>query len=363
MKQLSIAFMLATLVRGRMGGTEVYANELVPRIATQLKKVNEKSEVIQVLSSNVSAYEIDSQQVKLTTLLRGISDLSRGINYVFQNLTTIKSNADIAFYPFTAVIPRVKKPTKTVVTIHDLQHRDLPQLFSKSQRVYRFFTYERPASKSDAIVVISDFTQRSVIKELGVDKSKVHRIYPGVDHEFFHFDPRKNWNQAGEGFLYFPARGLPHKNHHRLFSAMVMVRKTYPDLQLVLTGADQGMLGELPEFVIHEGHVSRRRVLELYKSADALVFPSLYEGFGLPPIEAMAVGCPVISSRAGSLFEVCGDGATFIDPLSVEDIARGIIDTLADPESKIEAGKINAARFNWDIAAQEHIKLFKELTD
>src|SRR5205823_2212382 len=135
--------------------------------------------------------------------------------------------------------------------------------------------------------------------------------------------------RAREPFLLYPANWWPHKNHERLLEAFAAVRRERPEVRLVLTGSDHP--GGLPQGVSSLGRVSDERLADLYRSAAALVFPSLYEGFGLPPLEALACGCPVAVSRAGALPEVCGDAAVYFDPTAVEDIARGIADVLERP--------------------------------
>src|SRR5581483_34443 len=111
--------------------------------------------------------------------------------------------------------------------------------------------------------------------------------------------------------------------------------------------------------VSSSGRVSDYELAELYRTAAALVFPSLYEGFGLPPVEAMACGCPVAVSRAGALPEVCGDAAAYFDAESVEDVARAIADVLEGPRP---GGVERAARFTWSEFARRHDDVYRELT-
>lgn len=354
-----IAIMMNTLVRGRMGGTEVYADELVARF-----KSSDTLRFVDVLAEGEAPLDSARSSVFLSQARRGTGGLSRFANYLYNIVFAARQGksigpVDLAYYPFSAVTPAMKSRRGTVVTIHDLQHRDLPRLFSKSQKIYRNLTYERPARRATKVVVISDFTAQSVMKELGIPVEKLARIYPGIDHEFF--TPRKAIDYSRPGFVYYPARGLPHKNHARLFQAFALVREQHPELRLVLSGADQDKLGDLPDFVTHEGHVSRERVRELFRTAHAVTFPSLYEGFGFPPVEAMASGCPVVASNAGSLPEVCGDAAEIVIPTDPESIAQGILRVLTAPSPYIDRGIVNAKRFNWDDCAQSHYELFTEL--
>jgi glycosyltransferase involved in cell wall biosynthesis len=157
--------------------------------------------------------------------------------------------------------------------------------------------------------------------------------------------------------LLYPARAWPHKNHPRLFDAFALLRRNLPDLRLVLTNYD----GPTPDGVESRGRVSQDALAELYRTAAALVFPSLYEGFGQPPLEAMACGCPVACSNVASLPEVVGDAARLFDPTSPEEIAAAVEDVLRDPEPWIQAGLARAADFTWDACARAHEAVYREL--
>jgi glycosyltransferase involved in cell wall biosynthesis len=357
----SIGFVVATLVRGKMGGTEVFADELLPRISDQLD--SSKIRIVQYLAKTEKPFPIDSEIIRLNTISQSTSALSRMMNYVvLRFLSRKKPNESIAFYPFTASIPPARKHTKTVILIHDIQHREIPGNFSFFQKFYRRLTYENPAKKADAVVVISNSTKSSIERFLGIPPERITIIYPGIDHTFFTLHTNQQLSRPTESFLYYPARGLAHKNHATLFNAVEQVREFFPNLKLVLSGADQDFLGKLPDFVIHEGHVTRERVRELYWGATAVVFPSLFEGFGFPPLEAMASGCPVVVSSAGSLPEVCGNAAIIVDPSSPESIAEGIKNALTKPERLIEKGLEQSKKFDWDVSARKYVDLFSNLS-
>ena len=117
----------------------------------------------------------------------------------------------------------------------------------------------------------------------------------------------------------------------------------------------------VPPGVDVRGRVPDEELARLYQRASLLVFPSLYEGFGQPPLEAMACGCPVAVSTAGSLPEVCGDAARYFDPLSVEGIAEAIETVLANPRPLVEKGLARAAKFTWDETAQQHEGVYREV--
>jgi glycosyltransferase involved in cell wall biosynthesis len=195
-----------------------------------------------------------------------------------------------------------------------------------------------------------------VIERLGLAPERVHAVHLGVDLARFTPDA----SIAREPFLLYPARPWPHKNHRRLFEAFANVRSRHPELRLVLTGSGHDT-SSLPTGVEALGDVPLDRRIDLYRRAALVVFPSLYEGFGLPPIEAMACGCPVASSSAGSLSEVCGDAARLFDPHSVEEIVTAVEDVLAAPEDWGARGPARARSFTWDATARAHDAVYREL--
>ena len=177
-------------------------------------------------------------------------------------------------------------------TIHDLQHEAYPQFFSRPQLSYRRRVYGRSVRSSRIVIAVSEHVRDDLVERLGSPAERVRVIHHGVDHDRFTLEA------AGkrEPFLLYPANWWPHKNHELLLEAFASVRRERPELRLVLTGSDHPAR-PLPTASTSLGRVSDERLVELYRSAAALVFPSLYEGFGLPPLEAMACGCPVAVSR------------------------------------------------------------------
>ena len=136
-----------------------------------------------------------------------------------------------------------------------------------------------------------------------------------------------------------------------------MLRRRHPDLDLVLTSYN----GPIPAGVRSLGRISREELVRLYQTASALVFPSLYEGFGQPPLEAMACGCPVACSNAASLPEVVGDAARLFDPTSTDDMVTALEDVLADPDGWRRRGLERAAGFSWDRTSEQHEDVYDEL--
>ena len=235
--------------------------------------------------------------------------------------------------------PRPADARRASLTLHDVQHLDLPQLFSRTERAYRAVAYDRSARRADRVIVISEFVQRP--------RGRAARPRPGagctsiplgVDHDVV--PPGRRSER--EPFLLYPARPWPHKNHARLFEAFALLRRDRPELRLVLTGG--GDFAALPDGVEARG----RLPLAGGRRADAArrrrsSSPRSTRGSALPPLEAMACGCPVACSDAAALPEVVGDAARLFDPHDPEAIAAGVLDVLDEPAPWVERGLLRAA--------------------
>lgn len=361
---LTVAIMMLTLVKEQMGGTEVYARSLVQGLA---ERADPEFQFVAIYANNRLGQDgpvlLNARNNYLTehVLARVHTGVSRGAKLrlwlktllhrrrIWRDIEKVAGRPiDMVLFPFSAVQPKPRRQMRTVTIIHDLQHRDLPQGFSRGQLFFRWWTYERAARFADAIITVSDFTKTSIIRILKVHPDLVHRIYPGLDKTYRGNSPL--W-QPGDhrtsGFLYYPARSLRHKNHSRLFEAVALVRQEFPNLTLRLSGSEAHLLGELPPFVQHEGNISGDEILALYQECAAVVFPSTYEGFGFPVLEALALGAPLVLSDQGSLPEVALANAFFVDPFSVESIAEGIRTALLTKHNPQQARE-HAHTFTWE---------------
>ena len=353
---MRVGLSLLTLVPGISGGSETYARGL----AAGLGRVGMNDYV--VLAPGLAP---DAGAGLPTTVATGYPS-SRGAAGRTRSLAraVIRPGAlagaltsvDVVHFPLTVPAPRVSGPT--VVTLHDVQHHDLPGFFSRSERLYRRLAYDRAARRATRVVVISEWARRRAIDALGLDPERTHAIPLGIDHDRFRPDP----SVEREPFLLYPARPWPHKNHPALFEAFAQVRRERPELRLVLTGEGHD-LASLPPGVESRGSVPLDELVELYRRASLLVFPSLYEGFGLPPLEAMACGCPVASSSAASLPEVCGGAAVLFDPARATSIARGILEALEAAPELSKAGPARAASFTWEATARAHDAVYAEAAE
>ncbi len=281
--------------------------------------------------------------------------------------------SEVVHYPLTLPVPRCRLPH--VVTLHDLQHRDLPENFTAAQRAWRSLMYERAARRATVVIADSDHTRRRVIDLLGVPGDRILTCHLAVDAVTFTPEPRPGDEEIlaelnlPSHYLLYPASLWPHKNHRALLEALQTMRD--PSISLVLTGATFGREAELRRWVAelgligrvrHLGLVAPDRLPVLYRHARALVFPSSYEGFGMPPLEAMASGCPVASSLAASLSEVVGAAALPLDPADPEQMANALERLCGDEGLRARlrsAGLDRVGAFSWDAAHAVHLAAYR----
>jgi glycosyltransferase involved in cell wall biosynthesis len=345
-----VGISLLTLVPRISGGSETYARELVRALARvgRLKYHVYAPEIATDAADGLDGSVVRSYRASRTTRGR-IMAMAGATAFPARLRNEIAATApDLLHFPLTVTIPR-KTGLPYVTSVLDLQHEVYPQFFSRTELTYRRFAYRAAAAGSELVVTISEHAKETIVEQLDVPAERVRVIYLGIDHERL-----RPGTERREPMLLYPANAWPHKNHTRLLQAFDLIRRERPELRLILTGSG---LGSLPqhENVEIRGHVARDELIHLYRTAQALVFPSLYEGFGLPPLEAMACGCPVAASNAAALPEILGDGCRYFDPTDPEDIAGTVLDVLAAGMAAFDThGLARARRFTWDECARRH---------
>ena len=372
---MHVGFSLLTLFPTLAGGSETYVSGLLGQFAT-----GNGPELLTILANRhvlepYARYERGPVRVHHVTSYRpGDSMGTRAAAMALARALPTRAardvprGLDVVHYPVTVPIPRLDLPT--VVTIHEVQLHDRPEVFSRLERRYRRWAYDGSARSADIVIAVSDHVRRRLVESVGVDPARIETIYLGIDHERYAPGPRPEDERAlaryslPERFLLYPANIWPHKNHERLVQAFAQVAD--PSLHLLLAGQTYGRLAPLLEFaqhsgvgdrVAHLGYVPPAEMPALLRRARGVVFPSLYEGFGLPPLEAMACGVSVAVSGRGSLAEVVGDAALVFDPESPEAIAEAI-DRLPKTDLR-EAGLARAAQFTWADAARRHVAAYE----
>lgn len=252
-------------------------------------------------------------------------------------------------------------PGRFVFTLHDLNHLCVPENSNAVKRAYYRYVIKPACHRAQCVLTVSEYSKREIATWADVKEEKLINVGNGVG---LPFSPAGAKYEPGYPYLLYVGSRKPHKNLPRLLKAYSVsgVRK---EVRLVLSGqpdrpiseeiARLGLTGDVIfKDLSDDGHLS-----DVYRGAVALVFPSLYEGFGLPPLEAMACGVPVLTSNVCSLPEVVGDAAVVVCPLDVEEIADGARRLVQEPSLRArlrEKGLLRARRFSWSETAQRTLE-------
>jgi glycosyltransferase involved in cell wall biosynthesis len=379
-RPLHVGLSLLTLFPGRVGGTETAVRELL----RQFGSGNGPERITVLANRHVASAYADFEQGPVhlhhvRSYRPGNSIPTRALAMATARLAPaiverdVPGGIEVLHHAVTVPIPRFRGPT--VLTIFDVQHLDLPAFFSRGERLFRRWAYEGAARRATVVVTGSEYSKRRLAESAGVDADRIEVVPLGIDHERFQPNPREGEDVLLQGlglperFVVYPANLWRHKNHLRLLDALALTSDR--KLGLVLTGQPYDRLEEvtaharrlgLGERVHHLGYVDRELVPALYRAAVGMVFPSLYEGFGAPPLEAMGCGCPVAASDIGSLRELCGTAALSFDPESPDEVAAAIDRLASDPQLRAtlrKAGIERARRFDWALAASRHREIYE----
>jgi glycosyltransferase involved in cell wall biosynthesis len=277
---------------------------------------------------------------------------------------------DLYFEP--NFIPFDIRAGKIVTTVYDFSFYLHPEWHPKERVDYYSKNFFKRIKKSDFIITISKYVERETLEILKIKDPKVVTIYPGYNEIFNTVENEKRKIKPIENYILFVGSIEPRKNLVNLLKAYLLLpeylRKEFKLLLVGFKGWENKeiaeLLNKLKKSANYLGYVNNEELAGLYRGATCFVYPSFYEGFGLPPLEAMACGCPVVVSNVTSLPEVCGDAAYYVDPNDVESIAEGIQKVLIDEELRrnlVEKGLERAKLFSWEKAAKEHLKVFEEV--
>lgn len=246
---------------------------------------------------------------------------------------------DLYFCPFGAIWPRpVPKPS--VVTIVDIQEQFFPQFFTKEALWSREYHYKPSMKVADNVITISEFSKDSIVRFHGISEEKIHVAYLAADDGFYTADKKQISFPLPDKYIFYPANRWLHKNHDNLLKALVILKKDKEmAVNCVFTGFDvpdgYPLQEKVDEYGLTDqikiiGYVNVEDLKFIYKNAAMICFPSLFEGFGMPLVEAMASGCPVACSNTTSIPEVVGSAALLFDPTNPSEIADTIFRLLSD---------------------------------
>lgn len=279
-----------------------------------------------------------------------------------------KINKYSIFHCLSSYLPTFNMRIPSIVTVHDLKYLLFPDFFNDQLKsLYYNWIIRRGMHKATHIIAVSFSTRNDIIKN-GISPEKVTVIYEAPTIPFFKTSDDLPTRMFDKPYLIFIGENRPHKNVSRLIEAHKRVLNnlgaTCPILVVVGSGFEKIMAGHKDNKVMFYGSVSEKELVGLYRNAVVLVYPSLYEGFGLPIIEAMSLGTPVITSDISSMPEVAGNAALLINPYDVNQIADAIVRISTDHtlrERLISLGQKRIRMFSWTNIANSVIEIYKKV--
>lgn len=330
---------------GRIGGAETYLRELLPRLPAAGPQ-----DRFLLLARTDNAAEITAPGLEVIPIAAGDRAILRGrcweaftpFSHRAVRQMVRKLRPDVVFFPQQSMFPkRVEAPC--VVTVHDLQHLVFPHYFSPFTRAYRRRSYGFALERADRLIAVSEFTRQELVARCGVPPERIITVRHGAPETLPAVIPSP---PVSPPYLYCPAATFPHKGHAQLFAAIAELRDRgrFP-WRVVLSGEQtrnwQSLKRlrtrlRLDEIVTHLGFVSRETVWSLYRHAEAVLFPSEYEGFGLPVLEAARAGAKIIASRLPVFTELGLPAQCQIDFRHADELAQA----LAQPGARMAADKL-----------------------
>ena len=386
---MRIGVNLIPLRPGGMGGAEVYFRGLL----AELLRRGSHEYVLITNDDNHASLPADTALCKRVLFARGSS--RRGIRQrvtgrVRRWLRRAPADADhslrdviqaerldLWFCPFTDLEPRAT-PVPSVITLHDLQHEFYPQFFAPEELAHRRRFYPESCAAAGHVIAVSEFTRRCAMERYAIEPERVSTVWlaAAADVDWAGGGARaaevQTTYRLPERYAFYPANTWHHKNHVRLIEAMACYRARHGSaLGLVLTGAPENAERELAASLRAQGlgdgvrtlgFVPRADLPALYAGAACLVLPSLFEGFGIPLVEAMLAGCPIAAARATSVPEIAGDAAVFFDPLDPADICAALEAVTLDSERAADLvgrGRARASRFSVATMTARTLEIFE----
>jgi glycosyltransferase involved in cell wall biosynthesis len=264
------------------------------------------------------------------------------------------------------------KARKRIVTIHDVYHIAFKESLNLVQRLYASIFLNSAVLLADKILTVSNFSKSELIRLTGCLENQIFVIHNGIQFSDYSI---KNNVIIDEKFILYVGNVKQHKNLKRALQAFSQIRRSKPSLKFYIIGRKEGfinggytdlkdMMASLQGSLRFTGWITNEDLINYYQSAELLIFPSIYEGFGLPPVEAMFYGCPTAVADSSSLPEICGDASEYFNPFEIDDMVRAINLILASQERRnelIELGYSRSKLYNWDVATNRLLELLWEL--
>lgn len=376
---MNIGIDIRVLARGARTGVEEYAINLLSEILPLDKSVNYKLfyNAYRKVELNYPWLALDNVYLKSYKIPNRFFFI--GARYLDRpKIDKLLGGVDVYFNPHFFVAP-LSRSCRKVITFHDLSFEHHPEFFSKRKRLWQklLMNTKKEAEKADKIIAVSNSTKEDLINLYGIDSDKIEVVYSGVAKRFKPVNNeqqitnsvKEKYNLPDKFILYFGTIE-PRKNIVGIIEAFELL-KSDKSLKLVIAGAKGWLYGDIfkaaknskrSQDIFFTGFVDNEDKPFLYNLAELFVYPSFFEGFGFPPLEAMACGLPTIVSCNSSLPEVVGKAALMIDPANIDELAWAIEIALTDNELRkrlIEAGIKRAKKFSWQKCAEKTLAVLK----
>lgn len=368
---------------GRIGGVETYFRNLIyflPRIDCHDDyTIFCESEFKAEFPADDPRFHVKAfnySKGSLHWLLRGV--IRNTLKADLLKYRMERSGIDLIHHPFSVANPSGMK-IPSVVTFWDMLHEFYPDFFVEEGLRSRRATFRSSVQEATRVIVSAEFTRRCLMERYGIDAGKIDVIYTGFGSEYHVCDDPEMLEKVrmkyglNRPFMYYPAATWPHKNHKRLLAALKLMKDRYHfDGELILTGiamqAHDDILAETAALGLEGdvrvlGYLPHEELPSIYNLARLLVFPSLFEGFGIPLVEAMACGCPVACSNVASIPEVVGEAGVMFDPNSSEDMADKVWSLWSDELQRQRMKIIGLERvklFNWEETARKTLAVYRK---
>lgn len=382
-------------VLGNGGGLDIYTRYLVEALADNdsgnsyvilVSQASQETWSYRPWPSNVRFVPLYDIEPRRSALVRAQRLLWRtlglpvpahyGDPYLARQIDSL--GLDLVHFPRTTIWP-LSVQTACVLTFFDLQHEYYPQFFTQAVLDHRARTYKPSVDKARWVIAPSTYTRQTIIEKYGTRAGKISVVPVGLADTFSRADEaevarvQRRYNLP-DRFIYYPANPWQHKNHARLIAALRIYRERYSEAPtLVVSGRLRNETRDATEFataagidkqVIDVGYLPRADRTAVYTAATMMVFPSLFEGFGIPLVEAMACGCPIAAADTTSIPEVVGDAALLFDPFDPCAIAETIHRLLIDEALRralVAKGYQQIGRFDWKSIATELVQIYQQV--
>jgi len=382
---MNIGLNAISFVPGRIGGMETYFRNLL----YYLQRMDSENRYTLLCdrryageffleSDRIGVRYVNYARPSYKWFIRGMLRNTMGVDILGREVRGL--GVDFIHHPFTVLTP-LNTGIPSVLTFWDMQHEFFPEFFDRLEIQRRRRSYQSSALEAERIIVSAGFTRDCLVERYGVAAGKIEVIHTGYGPQYRVLDDREELEcfrrkyDLSRPFLYYPAATWPHKNHRTLLAAMKLLNERHRfDGELLLTGiamqSHSEILAEIDRLGLTDrvrllGYLSAEELPFLYNLARLLVFPSLFEGFGIPLVEAMACGCPVVCANATSLPEVAGDAGVLFDPRSVDEMADKIW-ALWNDDARLHdmraRGLERATHFTWEETTRRTLEVYGRMS-